>query len=130
MLKLRFEMDKVYDHKKVEDKISKEFIATAEDDKTLIAMFDLEQKIGKEIIWVVGKTFEQIIKQQQRLPNIMRRTCTQEMKLRPIWDWWFKNIGEKVKMGIGFRYDEIERAERLSTSFKGIVGRNKNDTRT
>jgi hypothetical protein len=115
--------------KKVEEKLSKEFIATAEDDKTLVAVFDLEQKIGKEIIWVTGKTFEQIIKQQQRLPNIMRRTCTQEMKLRPIWDWWFKNIGEKVKMGIGFRYDEIERAERLSTSFKGIVGRNKNDTR-
>ena len=51
------------------------------------------------------------------------RFCTTEMKMRPIWDWWFKHIGEKVKMGIGFRFDEMERAERLSTSFKGIIGK-------
>ena len=34
----------------VSDKIGKEFIATAEDNKTLRVMFDLEQLIGKEII--------------------------------------------------------------------------------
>jgi diphthamide synthase (EF-2-diphthine--ammonia ligase) len=32
---------------KISDKIGKEFIATAEDDKTLKVIFDLEQKIGK-----------------------------------------------------------------------------------
>ena len=32
-------------------------------------------------------------------------------------------IGEKIKMGIGFRFDEMERASRLTTSFKGIVGK-------
>jgi len=51
------------------------------------------------------------------------------MKMRPIFDWWFKNIGQKVKMGIGFRYDKMERAERLSTSFKGIVGKSKTGNR-
>jgi len=59
------------------------------------------------------------------LPSALRRFCTTEMKIRPIFDWWFKNIGEKVKMGIGYRYDEMERAERLSTNFKGIVGKRK-----
>jgi hypothetical protein len=112
----------------VSDKIGKEFIATAESDLTLKAMIDLEQKIGKEIIWVTGKTFEGLNKSRKSLPNMQWRFCTTEMKMRPIWDWWFKNIGEKIKMGIGFRYDEMERADRLSTSFKGIVGRSKNDT--
>lgn len=112
----------------ISDKIGKEFIATAESDLTLKAMIDLEQKIGKEIIWVTGKTFEGLNKSRKSLPNMQWRFCTTEMKMRPIWDWWFKNIGEKIKMGIGFRYDEMERADRLSTSFKGIVGRSKNDT--
>jgi hypothetical protein len=112
----------------VSDKIGKEFIATAESDLTLKAMIDLEQKIGKEIIWVTGKTFEGLNKSRKSLPNMQWRFCTTEMKMRPIWDWWFKNIAEKIRMGIGFRYDEMERADRLSTSFKGIVGRSKNDT--
>lgn len=113
----------------VSDKIGKEFIATAESDLTLKVIIDLEQKIGKEIIWVTGLPFEKMIKKKGGgLPNQQWRFCTTEMKMRPIWDWWFKNIGEKIKMGIGFRYDEMERAERLSTSFKGIVGRSKNDT--
>lgn len=47
---------------KVSDKIGKDFIATAEDNSTLIAMFDLEQLIGKEIIWVTGKSFDNVIK--------------------------------------------------------------------
>ena len=108
----------------VSDKIGTEFIATAESDTTLYAMRDLEQLIGREIIWVTGKTFEQINKWKGNiLPNQEWRFCTTEMKMRPIFDWWFKTIGEKIRMGVGFRYDEKERAERLSTSFKGIVGK-------
>ena len=57
------------------------------------------------------------------LPNQMARFCTTEMKMRPIFDWWFKNINEIVKMGIGFRYDEMERKDRLTTTFKGIIGK-------
>jgi hypothetical protein len=115
----------------VSDKIGKEFIATAESDLTLKVVIELEQKIGKEIIWVTGNTFESVNRKAtggKGLPNMQWRFCTTEMKMRPIFDWWFKNIGEKCKMGIGFRYDEKERADILSTSFKGIVGRSKNDT--
>ena len=114
----------------VSDKIGKEFIATAESDLTLKAVIDLEQKIGKEIIWLTGRSFDKMIKHKGGgLPNQEWRFCTTEMKIRPIWDWWFKNIGEVVKMGIGFRYDEKERAERLTTSFKGIVGKSKTGNR-
>jgi hypothetical protein len=108
----------------VSDKIGKEFIATAEDDATLYVMRDLEQMLGKEIIWVVGESFDNVInKAGNYLPNKLRRFCTQEMKMRPIFDWWFNNIGEKVKMAIGYRYDEMERAGRFTTSFKGVVGK-------
>ena len=43
-----------------------EFIATAEDDKTLKVMFDLEQMLGKEIVWVRGDSFETIIKKKRK----------------------------------------------------------------
>ena len=48
--------------KYVSDKIGMEFIATAESDKTLYVMRDLEQLIGKEIIWVTGQTFDELNK--------------------------------------------------------------------
>jgi hypothetical protein len=89
----------------------------------------ISDKIGQEIIWVTGRTFEQVNRKAtggKGLPNQQWRFCTTEMKMRPIWDWWYKNINEKVKMGIGFRYDEMERADRLSTTFKGIVGQSAN----
>jgi len=108
------------------EKLGKDFIATAESDLTLYAMRDLEQLIAKEIIWVAGKSFDALNKKKKAIPNQQFRFCTTEMKIRPIFDWWYKNIGEKVKMGVGFRYDEKERAERFSTSFNGIVG-NKNN---
>jgi hypothetical protein len=108
------------------EKLGKDFIATAESDLTLYAMRDLEQLIGKEIIWVAGKSFDALNKKKKAIPNQQFRFCTTEMKIRPIFDWWYKNIGEKVKMGVGFRYDEKERAERFSTSFNGIVGEKNN----
>lgn len=108
------------------DKLGLDFIATAESDITLKVVMDLEQLISKEIIWVTGRTFEEVNRRAtggKGLPNQQWRFCTTEMKMRPIFDWWYKNIGEKCSMGIGFRYDEKERADRLSTTFKGIVGK-------
>ena len=113
----------------VSDKIGKDFIATAESDLTLRAVIDLEQKIGKEIIWLNRITFDNVSMvriNSSWLPSALRRACTIEMKIMAIWDWWYKTIGEKVKMGIGYRYDELERAERFSNSYKGIVGKSKN----
>lgn len=89
-----------------------EFIATAEDDKTLYVMRDLEQLLGREIIWVRGKSFDNVINgRQTRLPSWARRYCTEQMKLEPIFKWWLINIGEKVEMRIGFRFDEFTRME-------------------
>ena len=112
--------------KYVSDKIGMEFIATAESDKTLYVMRDLEQLMGKEIIWVTDIIFESLIKKRKALPNMMQRFCTTEMKMMPIADWWFKNINEKILMQVGFRYDEKERAERLRTDIKIKVGKHNN----
>ena len=91
-----------------------EFIATAEDDATLKVMMDLEQILGKEITWVRGKSFDQVVHgRQTRLPSWARRYCTTYMKMDPIFEWWLLNIGEKVEMRIGFRFDEFKRMERF-----------------
>jgi hypothetical protein len=92
-----------------------EFIATAEDDKTLYVIRDLEQILGKEIIWVRGQSFDKIIDsgKQNRLPSWARRYCTDKMKLLPIVQWCFLNIGEKCKMRIGFRREEFDRMIRF-----------------
>lgn len=94
---------------KVSDKINREFIATAEDDLTLYAMFDLEQLMGREINWVAGKTFDRTVERRKHLPNIEWRFCTLEMKIRPI-KKFCKPFGQ-VLMNIGFRFDEKERAD-------------------
>ncbi len=107
----------------VSDKIKTDFIATVESDLTLKAVLDLEQIIGREVTWVTGDTFEQVIKKKGGiLPNMMLRFCTQEMKMRPIFDYCQSNFG-KVKMNIGFRWDEMERANNQNTHFKTIVGK-------
>lgn len=111
--------------KKVSDKLGKDFIATAESDATLKVILDLEQIIGKEIIWVSGNTFEEVIRKRKALPNQMWRFCTTEMKMKPIFEYCQNNIKEVVDMRIGFRYDELERKEKAknNTHFKTIVGK-------
>jgi hypothetical protein len=90
-----------------------EFIATAEDDKTLYVMRDLEQFIGREITWVRGASFDDVIDKgtQTILPSWARRYCTEQMKIHAIFHWWFRYIGERVNMRIGFRFDEFYRIE-------------------
>ena len=113
--------------KYVSDKIGREFIATVESDKTLVVVRDLEQMMGREIKWVVGETFEQVIKRKKALPNQMWRFCTTEMKMKPMFDYCHNEIGEIVDMRIGFRYDEKERGERNkdNTTIKTVVGQHK-----
>jgi hypothetical protein len=96
----------------VSDKLGKEFIGTAEMDEIIYTILDLEQFIGQEITWVTGNTFEEIIKQNYNyLPNKMTRYCTVEMKLKPIFNWLKENTELPVEMRIGFRPNEISRAE-------------------
>lgn len=109
----------------VSDKIGKEFIGTLEDDIIIHTILDLEQFIGKEINWVVGKPFDEIIirKDKVYLPNKTQRFCTTEMKLRPIFNWWFLNIKEVVQMQIGYRANEERRANNMlsKTNSDGLL---------
>jgi hypothetical protein len=96
----------------------KDFIGTPEDPKTLEIVMNLEQKIGREIIWVRGESFEDVVKGRKAVPNQMKRFCTSEMKLKPIF-WFCKTfLDPMVKMRCGFRIDEFERAERFTTDYK------------
>ena len=129
----RFKDEKI--RKVVEDKLQAPFIATAEDDTIVYTMLDLEQYIGREITWVTGPTFDQLIKDKgQYLPNKVARYCTTELKTQPIATWRYKNIEGDVAMRFGYRANETSRAKSMldklnengMTEAKIIVGRTKN----
>jgi len=120
----------------VSDKIGCEFVGTLEDDVIINTMLDLEQFIGQKINWVTGKTFDEIIKRKNGttfLPSYMRRFCTTEMKLTPIFYWWMKNINSPCKMNIGYRANEMRRAKSMISKlnknglsdFDAIIGKSK-----
>jgi hypothetical protein len=98
----------------VSDKIGTEFIGTLEEDDIIYTMLDLEQFIGKEIVWLSNKTFEDIIKKAGGyLPNIMTRYCTSKMKVEPIAQWCYENTELPIEMRIGFRANEMSRAKTM-----------------
>lgn len=99
----------------VEDRIQAPFIATAEDDMIIYTMLDLEQYLGREITWVTGITFDEVIRTKGGwLPNKLHRYCTHWMKINPMFYWWAENIGKPIEMRIGFRADlkEQKRAKK------------------
>lgn len=91
------------------EKLNGDFIASAESEKTLKIMIQLEQKLGKEIVWVRGKSFDEIIDNAGCLPTWNRRFCTTELKIKPIFEYLYPRFGI-VKENIGYRYDESHRA--------------------
>ncbi len=103
----------------VSDKIGKEFIGTLEEDAIIYTILDLEQFIGKEIIWLSDRTFDEVIASYKMangknyLPNQMTRYCTVDMKVKPIAQWCYDNIELPVKMRIGFRANEMSRAKTM-----------------
>lgn len=115
----------------VEDKIQAPFIATAEDDTIIYTMLDLEQYIGREITWITGKTFDKVIDSAGTLPDPLRRYCTTQMKMEPMFEWWRKTINEPSEFRIGFRANEMSRAKRTSSKtnengfleMKAIIGK-------
>ena len=120
----------------VSDKLGVEFTGTLEDDVIIYTMLDLEQFIGQKIDWVTGKTFDEIIKRKNGttfLPSWMRRFCTTEMKIEPMFYWWLKNFDSPIKMQIGFRANEMSRANSMIkklnenglTEFDAIIGKTK-----
>jgi len=121
----------------VSDKIGKEFIGTLEMDTIIYTMLDLEQYIGSKIDWVAGDTFDEVIFKKKYLPNVTQRFCTSEMKLKPLFDWWQKEIKEVIEMRIGFRANEGNRAKNMilktnkngNSEFKTIIGKSKKGNR-
>lgn len=88
-----------------------EFKATSEDPKVLKAMLDLEQLIGREIIWVRGIGWEKMMMIKKAVPNRNKRFCTTIMKMWPVFEWCYLYSVLPVRMRIGYRYDEKERAK-------------------
>ena len=100
--------------KLISDRIGKEFIGTAEMDEIIYTILELEQFIGNEIKIVYGDSFEQVIqKKGGYLPNQMTRFCTVEMKLKPIFNYLESLDILPVEMNIGYRPNEIGRADRM-----------------
>jgi hypothetical protein len=64
----------------------------------------------------------------------MRRFCTTEMKLEPIFNFWKENINEPCETRIGYRANEMNRAKSMIkklnknglSEFKAVVGYSKN----
>lgn len=121
----------------VSDKIGKEFIGTLEDDVIIHTILDLEQFIGKEITWVSGRTFDEIIKRSTGIPNLpqpMRRFCSRDMKVDPIFQFWYSLNIDPWECRIGFRANEMRRAKNTDNKLnsdgllthKAIIGKHKN----
>lgn len=134
LVRIEHEASKFPDKKirqEVEDRIQAPFIATAEDDTIIYTMLDLEQYIGRQITWVTGKTFDKVINGAGTLPDPLRRYCTTQMKLNPIFNWWRKEITTPCEMRLGFRANETKRANRTTEKtndngfleMKAIVGK-------
>jgi len=117
----------------VSDKLGLEFIGTLEDDMIIYTMLDLEQYIGEKIDWVTGKTFEKVLDSAGTLPDPLRRFCTTQMKLVPMFKWWQRNINKPAKFNLGFRANEKRRAKRTLEKtnknglleMKAIIGKRK-----
>lgn len=98
----------------VSDRIGREFIGTLEEDDIIYTMLDLEQFIGREITWLSDKTFDEVIENHGNyLPNVISRFCTVDMKVKPIAQWCYDNAELPVEMRIGFRANEISRANNM-----------------
>ena len=126
---------------KVNDKFEKygflekygEFVATAEDDKILKVMFDLEQMMSSEVVWVRHHSLDKWIDKKGMLMNMNMRYCTTETKIIPICEWvvnelMLKEDMQPVFMNQGIRLDELERAKKGNNREyrnKIITGRSK-----
>lgn len=96
----------------------KQFVATSEDPLILKTIFDLEQFIGREIIWLRGIGWEDMLRAKKAVPNIDKRFCTTLMKMIPIFEFLYMFHELPVQMRIGYRYDEMERADKFTETIK------------
>lgn len=116
-----------------------EFVGTSEDPIILETIFSLEQKYGREIVFLRGKSLDTIIKDATMLFNKHNRFCTSLSKLETIFQWCYKYLDmgfvkglnsrvnyarNPVSMRIGYRYDEKHRKKLFTTDYKMPVYRN------
>ena len=78
----------------VSEKIGCDFVGTLEMDDIIYTMLDLEQMIGKEISWLSPMTFDELIYGKNKIggvniPSQRQRSCTFNLKVRPIEQYWF-----------------------------------------
>ena len=122
----------------VSDRIGCEFIGTLEMDEIIYTMLDLEQFTGRKITWLSPMTFDDLVYSEKtdkvNMPNMRQRSCTFNLKVRPIEQFWFENISDPIEMRIRYRANKQSRALRMiektnengfSTS-KIIIGKHKN----
>lgn len=87
-----------------------EFVGSPEDALTFRVVLDLEQKIGREIVWLRGESFEALVRRKSLLPNMEWRICTSELKMQPIARFIYEQTGGgKVWNRVGIRIDEAKR---------------------
>lgn len=95
-----------------------EFQGTTEDPLILKTMFDLEQYTGREIIWLRGVSWEDMLHKKQAIPNQFKRFCSHILKIVPIFEFLYMRDLTPCRMRIGYRYDEKERQETFTDTFK------------
>lgn len=95
-----------------------EFRATTEDPKAITAILDLEQLLGREIIFLRGMGWEEMMRKRKAVPNRQRRFCTTVMKMQPIFEFCYLRLPLPVQMRMGYRYDEMERELNFSATMK------------
>lgn len=108
----------------VNDKLQKycshqhEFLGTAEDPLIIKTMFDLEQHTGREIVWLRGEGFQELVEGKGMLPNKNHRWCTTRFKIVPIFEYLLMYHSLPCKMRIGYRSDESHRVNSFKDTFK------------
>jgi len=115
---MQYANDKVYKYCSLYGDV----IGTAESPIIFQTMYEMEQFIGKEIIWLRGESFDSLIKRKGGLPGKAKgslgRFCTTFLKIEPLFEFWFKYIAPvKVGVNVGYRYDEKERCDTFSTTW-------------
>lgn len=122
----------------ISDRIGFDFYGTAEDDVIIYTILKLEQKLGRKIDIITGKSFDSVIRSSGGcLPDPLRRFCTEEMKVKPMFEYWKRNINEPALFRFGFRKEEERRAENMLKKcningileIKTVIGKSKNGHR-
>jgi hypothetical protein len=91
--------------------------------KTYKFINDFEAYENIPIVRLGGKsTFDEYLKKNHyNVPNMMKRSCTVEMKIKPARRWARKNIGMQYVNLIGFRHDEPQRVARNKSRWNKVV---------